>query len=135
MMNLPYGDSWHQPSSQSLIVSLIEDAGFNYLYHDSSTTENHTFTLEQAWSDGAKADFWIIIASRDADFSKSKLIQEQEVYESFKSVQENQVIFCNSATTGYFTRGILEPEIMLQELIDIREQKSAPSNSYFNLLK
>jgi len=134
-MNLPYGDSWHQPSSQSLIVSLIEDAGFNYLYHDSSTTENHTFTLEQAWSDGAKADYWIIIANRETDFTRAKLIAEQAVYESFKSVQENQVVFCNSATSGYFTQGILEPEIMLQELIDIRIQEAGPSNSYFNLLK
>ena len=135
MMNLPYGDSWNQPSAKSLIVSLIEDAGFNYLYHDSSSTENHTLTLEKAWSDGAQADYWIVIANRAADFSMQQLLKEEEVYQSFKSVQENQVIFCNSSTTGYFTKGVLEPEIMLQDLIDIRQGQDTSANIYFNLLK
>lgn len=135
IMNLPYGDSWHQPSPNSLIVSLIEDAGFQYLYADDVGTENYTFAPEKVWADGADADYWIIIANREEDYSIQQLIAEEKVYGSFNAVQNQQVIFCNSSSSNYFTKGVLEPEVMLEELISIREKNAISSGSYFDLLK
>lgn len=135
ILNLPYGESWFMPSSQSLLVNLIESSGISYFYPPSGKTENDVHSLEQVWNDGIIADYWIIIAGRDADFSLNDLIEESPVYSEFKSVKSKQVIFCNTNTTEYFTTGVIEPHILLKDLLYARGEVSNHQPVYFRLLE
>ncbi|MBK9193026.1 MAG: ABC transporter substrate-binding protein [Crocinitomicaceae bacterium] len=114
ILNLPYKDSWFMPSAGSLLVKLIEDAGLNYYYPESGSTENDIHSSEEVWNDGMVADYWIVIAGRPDNFSLADLINEQPVYAEFKSVKNNNVLFCNSSTTDYFTKGVIEPQVILK---------------------
>ncbi|UKN01817.1 ABC transporter substrate-binding protein [Paracrocinitomix mangrovi] len=136
-MNLPYGENWDAPSVNSLIVKLINDAGLDYCFKDEVGTENIVKSKEEMWQTGAKMPYWIIIASRPLDYSLADLVAEEEVYGTFKSVQEGKVIFCNTSNSEYFTKGVLEPHIMLQEIKAAvnGDVQFAENYQYFTLLK
>ena len=132
--NLPYKDSWAMPSSQSVTANLAKNAGLNYIYQTDTTNDNLLLSPEMVWNDAIKTKYWIIIASRPANFSLKELIDEQEVYKEFESVKNKNVIFCNTSTTEYFTKGPVEPQIMLSNLIDCVNHTS-DSTKYFRVLK
>jgi iron complex transport system substrate-binding protein len=135
IFNLPFGDSWFTPSANSLIVRLLEDAGMSYLYSKEKGTENITHPQEEIWNDGTKAAYWIIIADRPADFSLEQLISENPVYATFSSVINQQVIFCNTTSSDYFLKGVLEPHVMLKDLLFALHKMDAHEPKYFHLLK
>ena len=135
IMNLPFGDNWNCPSANSLIVTMLEDAGLYYYFQNEKGTENVTHPNEQIWEVGGLVDYWIIIADRTGDFDLDQLKKEQSVYGSFKSVQQKQVIFCNSNTSDYFLDGVLEPHIMLKDILFATKQIEDHQPKYFHLLK
>lgn len=135
ILNLPFKDQWHMPSANSLIVQLIEDAGLRYFYESRQTTENDLHATEQVWNDAEITDYWIIMAGRPADFSLADLIAEEPAYAVFKPVKKQQVIFCNTSTSDYFTRGVVEPDVMLKDLLFATGQISNHVPRYFFLLK
>ena len=135
MFNLPYGDTWFTPSSNSLIVKLFEDAGMSYYYSSEVGTENTPHTQEEVWNNGPLVNYWVIIASRPTDFTLADLVKENEVYGTFKSVINEQVIFCNTTTTDYFIEGVIEPHVMLKDILYASHQISEHQPKYFHLLK
>mgnify|MGYP000067467436 CR=1 FL=1 len=86
------------------------------------------------WQIGAQTPYWIIIASRPVGFDLEDLLEEEEVYKTFRSVKEGKVIFCNTYTSDYFTFGLLEPHIMMKELSRIMEGSPLARSKYFHLL-
>ncbi|MFT5822813.1 MAG: iron complex transport system substrate-binding protein [Crocinitomix sp.] len=135
IMNLPFQDQWFMPSSKSVGVELIEDAGIEYFYHDEKGTENIMHSNEQVWNDGIQADYWVIIARRPSDFKLADLIAEVPVYKEFHSVQNQQVIFCNTNVVDYFSKGVIEPHIILKDLCYATGQIESHSPQYFFLLE
>jgi iron complex transport system substrate-binding protein len=135
MFNLPFGDTWYTPSSNSLIVKLFEDAGLSYFYSSEVGTENTPHTQEEVWNNGPLVNYWVIIASRPANFTLADLVEENEVYSTFKSVINEQVIFCNTTTTDYFIEGVIEPHIMLKDILYASHQITEHQPKYFHLLK
>ena len=135
IFNLPFGDTWYTPSANSLVVTLFEDAGMSYFYSEETGTENTPHTKEEIWANGGIANYWVIIASRSAGFSLSDLKNESEVYQNFKSVQNEQVIFCNSATSDYFLSGVIEPDVMLRDILFAIHKIDDHQPKYFHLLK
>lgn len=131
IMNLPFQDQWFMPASQSVGVELIEDAGMRYFYPSENGTENEMHANEEVWNDGILADYWIIIASRPSGFSLADLILEEPVYGVFKSVQNKQVIFCNTAEVDYFAQGVVEPHVLLKDLLFATGQIDKHEPKYF----
>jgi iron complex transport system substrate-binding protein len=135
LMNVPYKDIWYMPSSQSVGVELIEDAGINYIYANQPGTENLTLSNEKVWNDGLNADYWFIIAERPIHFSLADLIQEQSVYAEFKSVQNGNVFLCNTAEVDYFAQGTIEPDVILKDIQWAVGQRESYQPKYFRQLK
>lgn len=135
IMNLPFQDQWFMPAAQSVGVQLIEDAGLTYFYGTEAGTENKLHSEEAVWNAGVTADYWIIIADEAPDFSMDDLEALSPVYKTFKSVQNGQVIFCNIATTDYFAKGVIEPHIILKDLLFATGQLEDHNPAYFYLLE
>ena len=135
IMNLPFEDNWYMPAPNSLIVNLFKDAGLAYYYSDREGTENVLLPQEQVWLDGSKADIWIIIAQREGDFTKEELLLENPVYAEFKSFKENNIYFCNTLTKDYFGMGIMEPHILLKDILYLKGDISDHTPVYFERLK
>lgn len=105
------------PSANSLIVKLIEESGLTYYYPNSGSTENDIHSTEEVWNDAVYADYWIIMAIRPPGYSMADLLAEEPAYSKFKAVRDGQVIMCNTATSNYFSRGVIEPHVMLKDLM------------------
>lgn len=135
IMNLPFQDQWFMPSAQSVGVRMVEDAGISYYFKEARGTENEVFSKEAIWDVGTKADYWIIIANRKPNFSLNDLLSESPVYKTFKSVKNEQVIFCNTADVDYFAKGIIEPQIILKDLLYATKQIEYHTPVYFKRLK
>ena len=80
-----------------------------------------------------KAQYWIIIASRPEGFTLNDLKAEEAIYSEFPAVKNNRVLFCNTTTTDYFTMGVVEPEIMLQDLLQYNDSNYIAK--YFKVLR
>ena len=135
IFNLPFGDTWYTPSANSLVVKLFEDAGMSYFYENEIGTENTPHTKEEIWANGGEANYWVIIANRPEGFSLADLKSESEVYANFKSVKNNQVIFCNTTSSDYFLSGVIEPDVMLKDILFALHKTDKHQPKYFHLLK
>lgn len=133
--NLPFKDLWDMPAPQSITVNMVKDAGLDYIFDDTlQSIDNLSFPAEMVWSKAHEADYWIIVANRSANYSMADLLAEAPVYGTFESVKSNQVIFCNSGTSSYFTQGILEPDVMLKDLLYLTGQIDNHTPKYFKIL-
>ena len=130
--NLPFKDNWNMPNSNSITTNLLADAGFNYIFSD-TTNDNSIRSKETVWEKAMECEYWVIIASRPTSFSLQDLINEESIYAEFPAVKNKKVIFCNTSTTDYFTMGVVEPELMLLDLINVSNPNHNPK--YFKLLK
>ena len=133
LFNLPFKENWNMPSLSSLTSNLVRDAGFNYEI-ESSGQDNVVLAKEAAWERGMNSEYWIIIAGRPKDFSLTDLKAESEIYSAFPSVKSNQVIFCNTSFSGYFTEGVVEPDVMLKDLLFLTGKITDHQPKYFKLL-
>lgn len=131
IMNLPFQDEWYMPAAKSVGVELIEDAGLSYFYKNELGTENKLHSKEAVWNDGMIADYWIIIAHEDAAFNLKDLCAQSPIYADFKSVKEGHVIFCNTAVVDYFASGVVEPHLILKDLLFATDQIETHQPRYF----
>ena len=135
IMNLPFQDQWFMPSSKSVGVQLIEDAGLSYYYAGNEGTENQIHSKESVWDAGTRADYWIIIARYEGDYSLAQLLAEEPAYSAFKSIKNKQVIFCNTAKVDYFSQGAIEPNVILKDLLFATGQIEDHKPTYFFILE
>ncbi|HIP36375.1 MAG TPA: hypothetical protein EYG85_05940 [Crocinitomix sp.] len=132
--NLPFNDNWAMPSTNSVTVNLATDAGLSYIYKKETSVDNLVLSKEEVWEQAIHSKYWIIIASRPKKFSLKDLLKEEDIYKEFEAVKNGNVIFCNTSFTDYFTRGPVQPELMLQDLINCIN-KNDTSTTYFKILK
>lgn len=59
MLNVPYGDSWFMPSTQSYVARLITDAGGRYIYQKNTGNASIPIDLEEAYLLASDADMWL----------------------------------------------------------------------------
>ena len=137
--NLPFKDEWFMPATQSITVNLAKDAGFNYIYDNGTqnSADNLTLSKEYVWNSAINAEYWVIIAHHPNGFSLLDLTKEDPIYNEFTAVKKKQVIYCNTSKTSYFTTGILEPDMMLKDLLFLTGQLNELNYTpkYFHFLK
>ena len=63
------------------------------------------------------ADYWLLVSTEKTDFSLEDLISMDPNYKYFKAVKNKNVIFCNSGIKDYFGEAIVEPDIVLKDLL------------------
>lgn len=130
--NLPFKESWNMPNSNSITANLVQDAGFNYIFSD-TINDNTIRSKENVWNKAMDSEYWVIIASRPEGFTMDDLKAEEAIYAEFPAVKNNRVLFCNTTTTDYFTMGVVEPEVMLKDLLNYNDSNYV--SKYFKVLK
>ncbi|MFD1552369.1 hypothetical protein DNU06_10945 [Putridiphycobacter roseus] len=135
--NLPFNDTWDMPAPNSISGNLLKDAGYQYIYANlgEGANDNLVQSKEKVWLDAMNAKYWLIIANRPQGYSLADLKQEETIYKEFKAVKDKKVIFCNTGYSPYFTQGIIAPDEMLKELLEIKSQGVDYAGVYFRYLK
>ncbi len=112
-----FSGQWYVPGGKSYMAKLFEHAGATYIWSDNTSTASFSVDMESVISRAWEADFWRIAHAAPYGYSKAELINENPIYAQFKAFKKDRIIFCNTASTGYFEKGPYEPHLILADLI------------------
>ncbi len=118
MLNMPYGDSWFMPSTDSYVARLIEDAGGDYLYRRNSGGHSLPIDMERALLLASQADVWLNfggvttlaqVLARLPEFAGIRAVREGRLYNDNLRLNEG-------GGNDYWESGVVHPDIVLRDL-------------------
>jgi iron complex transport system substrate-binding protein len=130
MAGLPYKDTWYISPGNSYIGKLISDAGGRYLWSDRQSESAIPMSLESVYVEAVKADIWINSGSAE---TLDDIVSVDGRLRDLAPV-ERGLVFNNNArqTPGggneYWEKGVLEPHVLLLDLISIFHPELVPDN-------
>jgi iron complex transport system substrate-binding protein len=132
-----YKGKWAAPGGDSFIAKFISDAGALYAFADYPGNDNINLDFETVLTMIAGADFFGKVIYRESGVFRNDFLEEQSRFELLKAFDDSRLFYCNTATTDYFGQGIMEPHLMLQDLIGIfHPEIASPYKAvYFHPLK
>lgn len=132
-----YKGTWYAPGSDSYIAAFINDAGGEYVFKEYSGRENISLNFETAFEQIHEADYWGNVFFEKGRFTTQTLLDIDERYAELKAIQEKHVFYCNTNESDYFGDAIMEPEIILADLISIFHPGilEGHKNKYFFLVE
>lgn len=132
-----YGNIWYVAGGKSYISNFFKDAGASYLWANRPETGSFPLDFESVYQKAINADYWQILDFYEGKYTYQNISNEYNPYSHFKAFKNKKVIFCNTHYQDYYEQGMLEPEVILADLIKIihPELLKDHQNKYFNLLK
>ncbi|MFW5820286.1 MAG: ABC transporter substrate-binding protein [Bacteroidota bacterium] len=132
LVGLPWKNTWHLAGGESYTAKLIRDAGGNYLWSENMSMENIPLSLEAVLTRAMRADVWINsggasslreITGIDHRFTLLKVFQDGEVY-------NNDAMKCIGGGNPYWEKGVVEPHLILKDLIKIFYPDILPEHDF-----
>ena len=136
MLNVPYGDSWFMPSTSSYAAQLIEDAGGEYIYKKNTSNESKQIDIEEAFVLTSQSDFWLNVGMIE---SLQELTNSYPKFSTVASVKNKQVYNNTKRSNAvggndYWESGVVHPEIILSDLIQIFHPDTETELYYYKKL-
>mgnify|MGYP001041346435 CR=1 FL=1 len=125
-----YRDHWYAPGNESYIAAYIRDAGGNYTFRDIEGHGSAELDMEAALVQMSQSDYWGMVVSQDSAFTIDQLVEEDERYADFSSVKSGNIFVCNSKKADYFGDGVVEPHLILADLVSIFHPNVLPNHEY-----
>jgi len=125
-----YRDHWYAPGNKSYIASYIRDAGGQYSFREIEGFSSAELDMEAALKQMSQADYWGMVVSQDSAFTINQLVAKDERYRDFPSITSGNVFVCNSKKSDYFGDGVVEPHLILADLIAIFHPNVLPGHKY-----
>ncbi len=114
---MEYQGVWYISGGKSYISELYAHAGASYLFLDNDKSASIPRDFEVVYDKGANADFWRIIYGSADTIGYDDLGALNIHYRDFLAYKNKNVILCNPSLTPYFELGVLEPHIILSDLV------------------
>mgnify|MGYP002344171000 CR=1 FL=1 len=132
-----YGGFWTLPGGQSYEARFLADAGARFFYPENTMRGSFTLDFETVFAKGFDADFWRILVYNKDEYTYDKLLEEDVRYAGFKAFKERKVFICNTFSAPLYQKGLLEPQIILADYINIFHPGLIPGhqNVYYQLLQ
>jgi iron complex transport system substrate-binding protein len=118
LLGLPWKDTWYISPGNSYISRLIEDAGGEYLWHDSQSDISMPMSLENVYLRAVEADFWFNPGSAQ-NLSDIRLADHRLAgLPVFKtgSVFNNNKVITGTGANDYWERGSTNPGLILKDM-------------------
>ncbi len=121
LINLPWRGNWHMAGGDSFFARMIKDAGGRYLWEENTDRESFPADIESVFQRARIADVWINtgtaatiedILAEDQRLQRIKPILSGRVYNNNGKLSE-------SGGNDYWEKGIVEPQVILKDLIHI----------------
>lgn len=129
LLGLPWRGTWYISGSKSYSARLIEDAGGKYLWDHLDFNESRPLGLEKIYENALTADYWLNTGEAR---SKNDIISVDERFTNLLSYRNGNLYNNDNQLTKYggndfFEMGVIEPEIILSDLICILHPHLLPS--------
>ena len=130
MSGLPWRGSWFVPGGNSHFSRLITDAGGRYLWSGNPGRDNFPVGLERVLEQASVADYWINTGSA---LSLSDIENTDKRLAGLKPCRNGKVYNNNarlnrSGGNDYWESGIVNPHIILRDLIHILHPPALPEH-------
>ncbi|TAJ12733.1 iron ABC transporter substrate-binding protein [Marinilabiliaceae bacterium JC017] len=128
---------WDTPAGESYMARFFNDAGANYIYAHTKGTGSLALDFETLYDKAATSDYWILIVNYPGEFSYQALAEMDHRYKDFAAFKNRKVICTNASHSLYFEKGLLEPEVVLNDLIATLYPELFPDYEpvYFNRMQ
>ncbi len=134
IVNAPYKDIWWLPGGKSYMSILIQDAKADYPWKEDENMGGIQSDLEAVFYQAGNSDFWI---NPSGFTSLEDLATLDPRFKEFNAFKVGQV-FNNTLRVGpeggndYFESGIVRPDLVLEDLIEIfHPEINSERNFYF----
>ena len=133
MLNTPYRDTWFMPSVRSYAVTLITDAGGEYLYPQNCSAQSEPISLEQALLLASEADVWINVGQMA---SLEQLKRENPKFANMPAVANRRVYNNTKRTTAnggsdFWESGAVNADIVLADMIKLLHTNATTDSLYY----
>lgn len=112
-----YQDVWYISGGKSYISQLFKDAGAEYIWKDLPFSGSEPYDFEIVLQKAHNADFWVFQEFFAGEYSSQNLLNENNKYAYFDAFKNKKIIVCNTEQTPYYEDGVIEPHIVLKDLI------------------
>jgi len=132
------GQVWYIAGRESVAGVGFADAGADYLFSDVEGTGSVPFSFESVYARAAQADVWLIKYNRaSGNLTYRDLQEEYAPYAYFKAFKERRILACNTAHKPYYEKGLLEPDVVLADMIHALHPTLLPQHKpvYFDFLQ
>lgn len=132
-----FGQVWNMPSGNSYMASFFRDAGASYLWDDVKQNGAIPLSFEAVYQRAENADYWLVKYNKPQDLTYDDFGKEYEGYKMFKAYKNRKVIHCNTNRISYYEKGVMEPDVILADLVKILHPELLPEHKqvYFQLMK
>ncbi|MBL7943976.1 MAG: ABC transporter substrate-binding protein, partial [Flavobacteriales bacterium] len=129
------GQYWYAPPGNSFIGHLLHDAGLDYVFADSLSNGNIIMDREQLLAAGAGCDALGIIGGFP-DGMNQVIFDQQFPQVTLPCVEAGKVFYCNTATTDYFGKAVIEPQVLRNDLMHLfnADHTDDSNTTYFRIL-
>ncbi len=131
-----FGQVWNMPGGNSYMGCFFRDAGARYLWSDINKSSATPLSFEAVYQKAEKADFWLVKYNKPKDMTYNDLKQENEQYAMFQAFKMHKVIHCNTQKISYYEQGVMEPDVILADLVKVFHPNLLPEHNpvYFQLM-
>ena len=115
----PFKEIWYMPSGQSYAARFMADAGLSYLWADVKEAGSQPLEFESVYAKAAHADIWLMHENYQGKFTYARLAEENPRFLDFTAFKTHRIIFCNTNDNDYYEEGLLEPDIILADMLSL----------------
>lgn len=128
---------WYAPAGNGFVAKFIDDAGADYIYRDTSHAGNLKIPFEKLYQKVYDTDIWVKIFYSEVPPDRNMIAGEDPRLVRIKSFRENRLYFCNTANNDYFGDAIMEPDVLLADLIYCFHPELLPErkNKYYQKIE
>lgn len=123
---------WSAPSGKSLIAKFINDAGGKYIFEDNKKNGNIELEYEAFYAKVLTTDYWGKVVYQTGEITKESLLGGDHRLDEIQAVKNDQIFYCNATKTDYFGDAIMQPQVILQDLVNVfHPELKSDSSVYF----
>lgn len=119
---LKTGSIWYVPGGQSVIGTMLADAGGRYVFASDKSQGSLSYPFEKVFSEGSNADVWIYKYDTHPDNLK-ELGASYPGYKEMKAWKTGEIYGCNTLKTTYYEEASFHPDRVLRDFIIILHQE------------
>ncbi len=118
-----YQGVWYSPAAESYNANFMKDAGVDYVFKDRHGTGSLNYDYETVYEAAGHADFWSLLVNYNGAYNYTALEDEDNRYADFDAFKSRSVIYSNSRNSMIYEKGLLEPDVVLSDLVKLFHPK------------
>ncbi len=130
LVGLPWKDMWNVPGGKTVTATFIHDAGAEYLFSDLDQKVNYQLGIEEVFVKAGQAQYWLNVGFAN---TLEEILATDKRFVNFKAYYDGNVFNNNNIQNSaggndYLESGIMNPEVILKDLISIFHPEIFPQH-------